>query len=125
MTKKQISTGIIAFMILMSIYLVFRVNSNTMSIASYDAGINQQTGVGKLESFWTKYVGASKNSLTTYENREDAEADSNYSIIALMVIDIGGAVALYMLNRKPKPVPVQSEEDDWRSQRRSSRRRRR
>ncbi len=124
MTKKQISTGIIAFMILMSIYLVWRVNSNTMSIASYDAGINQQTGVGKLESFWTKYVGASKNSLTTYEDREDAEADSNYSIIALIVIDIGGAVALYMLNKKPKPVPVQTEEDDWRTQRRSSRRRR-
>ena len=125
MTKKQISTGIIAFMILMSIYLVWRINSNTMAIASYDAGLPQQSSLGKLESFWTKYVGASKNSLTTYENREDAEADSNYSIIALMVIDIGGAVALYMLNRKPKPVPVQSEEDDWRSQRRSSRRRRR
>ena len=124
MTKKQISTGIIAFMILMSIYLVFRVNSNTMSIASYDAGINQQTGVGKLESFWTKYVGASKNSLTTYEDREKAEADSTYSIIALFVIDIAGVVAVYVLNKKPKPVPVQTEEDDWRTQRRSSRRRR-
>lgn len=126
MTKKQISTGIIAFMILMSIYLVFRVNSNTMSIASYDAGINQQTGVGKLESFWTKYVGASKNSLTTYEDREKAEADSTYSIIALFVIDIAGVVAVYVLNKKPKPVSVPTdEEDDWRNQRRGGRRRRR
>ena len=126
MTKKQISIAVVVLMILMNIYLILRVNSNTMSIASYDAGINQQTGVGKLDSFWTKYVGASKNSFTTYEDRSKAESDSNFSIIALFVLDIAGAVALYMLNKKPKPVPVQSdEEEDWRSQRRGSRRRRR
>ena len=124
MTKRHISIAVVVLMILTNIYLILRVNSNTMSIASYDAGLPQQSSIGKLESFWTSYVGASKNSMTTYEDREDAEADSNYSIIALFVIDIVGAAALYMLNRKPKPVPVEGEEDDWRAQRRERRRRR-
>jgi hypothetical protein len=97
-----------------------------MSIASYDAGISQRTGVGKLESFWTKYVGASKNSLTTYEDRSNAESDSTRSIIVLFVLDILIVGGLYVLNKKPKPIPVQNdEEEDWRNQRRGSRRRRR
>ncbi len=125
MSKKHISIALIVFMILSNIYLVLRVNSNTMSIASYDAGISQRTGVGKLESFWTKYVGASKNSLTTYEDRSKAESDSTYSIIVLFVLDILIVGGLYVLNKKPKPVPVQNdEEEDWRNQRRGRRRRR-
>lgn len=124
MSKKHISIALIVFMILSNIYLVLRVNSNTMSIASYDAGISQRTGVGKLESFWTKYVGASKNSLTTYEDRSKAESDSTRSIIVLFVLDILIVVGLYVLNKKPKPVPVQDDEEDWRNQRRGRRRRR-
>lgn len=125
MTKRQISIAIIVLIILTNIYLIWRVNSNTMAIASYDAGINQQTGVGRMESYWTKYIGASKNSATTYEDRLNAESDSNFSIGALIVLDIIFIGALVYLNRKPKPVPVQTDaEDDWRSERRGRRRRR-
>ena len=123
MTKRQISIAIIVLMILTNIYLIWRVNSNTMAIASYDAGINQNTGVGRLESFWTKYVGASNNSAVTYEDRANAESDSNFSIGALIVLDIIFIGALVYLNRKPKPVSVQTDDDDWRSQRRGRRRR--
>ena len=123
MTKRQISIAIIVLMILTNIYLIWRVNSNTMAIASYDAGINQNTGVGRLESFWTEYVGASKNSAVTYEDRANAESDSNFSIGALIVLDIIFIGALVYLNRKPKPVSVQTDDDDWRSQRRGRRRR--
>ena len=125
MTKRQISIAITVLIILTNIYLIWRVNSNTMAIASYDAGINQQTGVGRMESYWTKYIGASKNSATTYEDRLNAESDSNFSIGALIVLDIVFIGALVYLNRKPKPIPVQSDsEDDWRSERRGRRRRR-
>ena len=124
MTKKQLSIGLVVLMILSNIYLVWRVNANTMAAAAYDAGISQQTGVGRLENFWTKYVGASKNSLMTYEDRTKAEADSNRSIAVLFVLDIIIVGALVYLNRKPKPVPVETDEDDWRNQRRGRRRRR-
>jgi len=123
MTKKNISIALLVLMILSNIYLVFRVNSNTMSIASYDAGISQRTGVGRMESFWTKYIGGSKNSSTTYEDRQRAESDSNNSIILLFGIDIVFIAALYFLNRKPKPAPVQNDEDDFRNPRRGRRRR--
>ena len=125
MTKKNISIALLVLMILSNIYLVFRVNSNTMSIASYDAGISQRTGVGKMESFWTKYVGASKSESTTYEDRANAESDSNFSLGMLILLDIVGLGSLYVLNRKPKPVPVQDDEDDWRFNRRGGRLRRR
>lgn len=125
MSKRNISIGIIVFMILTNIYLVWRVNSNTMSIAAYDAGINQRTGVGRLESYWTKYIGASKNFGSTYEDRQRAEADSSRSIIILFVIDIVAVGALYVLNKKPKPAPVVEDEDDiWPGERRGRRRRR-
>ena len=124
MTKRQISIAVIVLMILTNIYLIWRINSNTMAIASYDAGINQNTGVGRMESYWTKYIGASKNSATTYEDRAKAESDSNFSIGALIVLDIVFIGALVYLNRKPKPVPVQTDaEDDWRVERRRRRRR--
>lgn len=125
MAKRQISIVIIVLMLLTNIYLVWRVNANTMAIASYDAGISQRSGVGKLESFWTKYVGASKNSATTYEDRLNAESDSNFSIIALVVLDIVFIGALVYLNKKPKPVPAQTDsDDDWRVERISKGRRR-
>lgn len=124
MAKRQISIVIIVLMLLTNIYLVWRVNANTMAIASYDAGISQRSGVGKLESFWTKYVGASKNSATTYEDRLNAESDSNFSIIALVVLDIVFIGALVYLNKKPKPVPAQTDSnDDWRVERRGRGRR--
>lgn len=124
MNKKIISGIIIAVMILSNVYLVYRVSSNNMTIASYDAGISQRSGVGQLESFWTKYIGGSKKSQMTYEDRENAESDSSISIAVLCVIDIACAVALYKLNHTPKPAPVIDEdEEEWRRRQRRSRRR--
>ena len=122
MTKKTVSIIIAAVMILSNVYLIYRIHSNTMTAASYDAGISQRTGVGRLESFWTKYVGASKNESTTYEDRANAESDSNIAIAILVLLDVAGFGALYVLNRKPKPVPVQDDEDDFRFNRRGRRR---
>lgn len=122
MTKKTITQILMAVLIISNIYLVYRVNANTMSIASYDAGINQRTSVGKLESFWTKYIGGSKG-LGTYEDRERAEADSQTVTYVLFVLDAVLIGAMYLLNRKPKPKPAPVDEDDWRSPRRSRRRR--
>lgn len=121
MDKKIISRILIAILIVSNIYLVYRVNANTMSIAAYDAGINQRTGVGQLESFWTKYIGGSKGS-GTYEDRERAEADSQTATNILIVLDIVLVGAIYFLNRKPKPKP-EPVDDDWRVPRRSRRRR--
>ena len=122
MTKQNISRILLAVLIVFNIYMIWRVNSNTMAIASYDAGINQRTGVGRLESFWTKYIGGSKN-FSTYEDRARAESDSQNVISILFITDIVLIGAIYFLNRKPKPKPVVDEEDDWRSPRRSRRRR--
>ena len=58
MTKKNISIALLVLMIISNVYLIWRVNSNTMAIASYDAGISQRTGIGRFESYWTKYIGA-------------------------------------------------------------------
>ena len=124
MTKKNLSIAVLVLMILSNIYLIYRVNSNTMTIASYDAGISQRTGVGKLETYWTKYIGGSKNSTTTYEDRANAESDSNYSIIALIVLDAIFIGALIKLNRKPKPAEVPlTEEEEYLRERRNRRRR--
>ena len=124
MTKKNISIAVLVLMILSNIYLIYRVNVNTMAIASYDAGISQRTGVGKLETYWTKYIGGSKNAATTYEDRLDAEADSNYSIIALFVLDAIFIGVLFKLNKKPKPVEVPlTEEEEYLRERRNRRRR--
>lgn len=126
MSKRNISIAIIVLTILTNVYLLWRVNANTMAIASYDAGISQRTGIGQLESYWTKYIGASKNSLTTYEDRLNAESDSNRSIAVMIVLDLLAIGVLVYLNRKPKPVRVVADEDDdWRNQRRRGGRRRR
>ena len=121
MTKKMLTRILFAVLIISNVYLVWRVNANTMSISSYDAGISQRTGVGKLESFWTKYIGGSKNS-STYEDRERAEADSQTVTYVLIVLDVVLVGAMYFLNRKPKPKPAHVEDDDWRAPRRGRRR---
>lgn len=122
MTKQTITLILLAVLIVSNVYLIYRVNANTMSIASYDAGISQRSGVGKLESFWTKYIGGSKG-LGTYEDRERAEADSQSATYVLIVLDAVIVGAMYLLNRKPKPKPAPVDDEDWRSPRRSRRRR--
>ncbi|MBD3878782.1 MAG: hypothetical protein SR1Q5_03745 [Quinella sp. 1Q5] len=122
MTKQTITRILLAVLIVSNIYLIWRVNSNTMSIASYDAGISQRSGVGKLESFWTKYIGGTKD-FSTYEDRQRAEADSQSVTYVLIVLDAVIIGAMYLLNRKPKPKPAPVDDDDWRSPRRSRRRR--
>ena len=126
MTKRNLSIAVLVLMILTNVYLIWRVNSNTMAIASYDAGISQRTGVGKLESYWTKYIGGAKNAATTYEDRLNAESDSTYSIIALVVLDIIFVAVIFQLNKKPKPAEVKlTPEEEWERERRAMRRRNR
>ena len=122
MTKQMITRILFAILIISNVYLIWRVHSNTMSIAAYNAGINQRTGVGRLESFWTKYIGGSKN-LSSYEDRARAESDSQTVTNVLIVTDIILVGAIYFLNKKPKPKPVVNEDDDWRKTPRRSRRR--
>ncbi len=121
MTKQTITRILMAVLIISNVYLIYRVHANTMSIASYDAGISQRSGVGKLESFWTNYIGGSKG-LGTYDDRARAESDSQTAINVLVVLDFILVGAMYLINRKPKPKPLPVD-DDWRSPRRSRRRR--
>lgn len=121
MTKQTITRILFAILVISNVYLIWRVHSNTMSIAAYNAGINQRTGVGRLESFWTKYIGGSKN-FSSYEDRANAESDSQTVTNVLIVTDIILVGAIYFLNKKPKPKPV-VEDDDWRKTPRRSRRR--
>ena len=125
MTKKNISIALLVLMIISNVYLIWRVNSNTMAIASYDAGISQRNGVGRFDSAWTKLVvGTSKDSALTYEDKVNAEADSTHSIIALIVLDIIFVGAIFKLNQKPKPVEVPlTREEEWERERRRRRRR--
>ena len=102
-------------------YLIWRINSNTMAAMSYDAGISQRSGVGKLESFWSNYTGTRKNSSMTYEDMESAQSDSTTSIIILVLLDVVTIGGLIFLNKKPKPVKVESEEDDYIPRRRRRR----
>ena len=126
MTKKNISIALLVLMIITNVYLIYRVNANIMAIAAYDAGISQRTGVGRLETFWTKYIGGSKDASLSYEDRTRAESDSSNSIIALFVLDIVFIAALYRLNKKSKPVEVPlTREEEWERERRAMGRRRR
>ena len=122
MNKQLITRIIFAVLIISNIYLLYRINSNTMAIASYNAGISQRSGVGKLESFWTKYIGGSKNS-SSYEDRQRAESDSNTVTNILIVLDAVLVSAIYFINKKPKPKPAPVEDDDWRKIPRRGRRR--
>lgn len=125
MTKRNISIALLVLMIITNVYLILRVNSNNMRVASYDAGISQRSGVGKLESYWTKYIGASKDSSLSYEDRANAESDSTYSIMLLFILDIVFVAAIFKLNKKPKPVAAPlTEEEEFERERRARRRRR-
>lgn len=123
MTKQTINRILLAVLVVSNVYLIYRVNANTMSIAAYDAGISQRNGVGKLESFWTKYIGGSKNNRSTYEDRRNAEADSQTTINILIILDVVLVSALYMVNKKPKLAPVKKVTNDSKSSRSSGRRR--
>lgn len=123
MSKKMISRIILAVMIVANIFLVYTINANNTLIASYDSGISQRSGFGRLGSSWTQYVGGSKNSSVTYEDRENAETKNSIATGVLFVLDIAVVGALYVLNKKPKPAPVQDEEEEWRRSQRSRRRR--
>ncbi|MBR4152219.1 MAG: hypothetical protein IKT98_04610 [Selenomonadaceae bacterium] len=125
MTKKNISIALLIFMVITNVYLIWRVNSNTMKIVSYDAGISQRTGVGKLDTYWTKYLGGEKNSSITYEDRAKAEVDSNHTIMLLFFLDLIFVTAIFRLSKKPKPKPVKlNRDEEWERERRAMRRRR-
>lgn len=113
MNKKYITIALVAVLIVVNVYLIWRINSNTMAAMSYDAGISQRTGVGKLESFWTEYTGGQKNSSMTYEDMESAQSDSTISVAILIFLDVVIIGGLIFLNKKPKPVAVEPEEDDY------------
>lgn len=113
MTKKQISRILLVIMLLLNVYVVYRINTNTATISSYDAGYSQRTRVGQLDSFWSKYTGGSKNFEITYENKLKAEDDNNTSLIILVVLDAILIGAIYFLNKKPAvppPPPLTIEE---------------
>lgn len=122
MTKQTLTRIILAVLVVSNIYLIYRVNANTMAIASYDAGISQRSGFGKLKNSWVNYIGGSKNS-STYEDRQRAESDSSTVTNILIVLDIVLVSAMYYINRKPKPKPAPAEDDDWRRTPRRGRRR--
>lgn len=113
MSKKQISRILLAFMIVLNVYIVYRITNDTTTISSYDAGISQRSRVGQLESFWTKYTGGSKKFEVTYEDRLKANSDRDISAIVLIVLDAILIGALYKLNKKPTvppPPPLTIEE---------------
>ena len=123
MTKNQISRILLAVMLVANVYLVYRIHSNFTTISSYDAGISQRSGVGQLESFWTKYTGGAKKFEVTYENRLSAESDNNISGIILVVLDAVIIGALYVLNKKPEVPKVELSVEERRELRLERKRR--
>lgn len=115
-TKYTISRILFAFLVISNIYLLYRVDSNNVAISNYNAGYSQRTGVGKMDSFWTKYIGGAKN-LSTYEDRKRTEEDSNNAMIFLFVMDAVLVGAIYWLNKKPKVIEPQLTEEEKRRQR--------
>ena len=105
MTKKNISRILLAVLIAVNIYAIYRIHSNMTISSSYDAGYSQRTGVGQLDSFWSKYTGNAKNSEITYEDKTKAEDDTTNSMIVFGVIDVVLIGALYLLNKKPAAPP--------------------
>ncbi len=124
MTKKQIAWILLLIMLLSNVYVVYRISGNTTTISSYDAGYSHRTGVGQLESFWTKYTGGSKNFDITYENKLEAEDDNNKSLIVLVVLDTMLIGALYFLNKKPAVAPAPPPTIEERREQRFARKRR-
>ena len=116
-TKYLISRILFAFLVISNIYLMYRVDSNNVAISNYNAGYSQRSGVGQLDSFWTKYVGGIKNPLSTYEDRVRTEEDSNRSVMILFVMDAVLVGAIYWLNRTPKVKEPELTEEEKRRQR--------
>ena len=121
MDKKTISRILLAVLIVSNIYLLWRVNSNTTLIITYDSGMSQRSGLSRFGKSWTENLGKSK-SLSSYEDKERAEADSKIMTYVLFILDAILVSGIYFLNRKPKPKPAPVD-DDWRVPRRSRRRR--
>ena len=116
-TKYTISRVLFAFMVISNIYLLYRVDSNNVAISNYNAGYSQRSGVGQMDSFWTKYIGGIKNPLSTYEDRIRTEEDSNNSMIFLIVMDAVLVGAIYWLNKTPKVTEPELTEEEKRRQR--------
>ena len=121
MSKKAITRILFAVLVISNIYLLLRVNSNTMSIISYNSEFSPRTSISKFDNFWVDSVGGSKSSIS-YEDKLRAENDSQIATYVLILLDVVLVGAIYFLNKKPKPKPAPVE-DDWRSPRRSRRRR--
>ena len=105
MTKQNISRILLAVLIVVNVYAIYRIHSNMTISSSYDAGHSQRTGVGQLENFWANYTGNTKNFEITYEDKLKADSDSNTAMIVLGVLDVVLIGALYLLNKKPAAPP--------------------
>ena len=120
-SKYILSRILFAVLVISNIYLIYRVSENNIAVSNYNAGYSQRTGVGQFDSFWTKYIGGSKSSVSSYEDKLNTAYDSKISVDILLILDVVLVGAIYYLNRKPKPAPVEEDEDDWRFPRRSRR----
>lgn len=120
MTKQTIVRILFAVLVISNIYLLLRVNSNTMSIISYNSAFSPRAAISKFDNFWTDSVGGSKGSIS-YEDKINAENDSQIVTNVLIVLDIVLVGAIYFLSKKPKPKPAPVD-DDFRRPRRSKRR---
>ena len=119
--KHILSRILFAVLVISNIYLIYRVSENNIAVSNYNAGYSQRTGVGQLDSFWTKYIGGSKSPISSYEDKLNAAYDSKISVDILLILDVVLVGAIYFLNRKPKPAPVEEDDDDWRIPRRTTR----
>lgn len=114
-----LSRILFAVLVISNIYLIYRVSENNIAVSNYNAGYSQRTGVGQLDSFWTKYIGGSKSPISSYEDKLNTAYDSKISVDILLILDVVLVGAIYFLNKKPKPAPVEEDDDDWRISRRS------
>lgn len=119
--KHILSRILFAVLVISNIYLIYRVSENNIAISNYNAGYSQRTGVGQLDSFWTKYIGGSKSSVSSYEDKLNTAYDSKISVDILLILDVVLVGAIYFLNKKPKPAPVEENDDDLMTPRRSRR----
>ena len=115
--KYTISRVLFAFLVLSNIYLLYRIDSNNVAISNYNAGYSQRSGVGRLDSFWTKYIGGIKNPLSSYEDRVRTEEDSDNAVMTLFVMDAVLVAAIYWLNKTPKVKEPELTEEEKRRQR--------
>ena len=52
MSKKAITRILFAVLVISNIYLLLRVNSNTMSIISYNSEFSPRTSISKFDNFF-------------------------------------------------------------------------